>query len=234
MNIDGTDIEQTLKLRIIPFTATIRVVPFGSDQPIQPYIGAGVGVYSWRYSETGDFVYPAERCPFPGNFVASGTETGPTILGGVRVPIGPVGVGFEIRYQSAEGNCPGPELFTEGKIDLGRLQLSVHDELQILRKALATEDVEGTRELTVLLSGPPFVPVTSVVALVLWYSARPRALAHTRVSVEKPRILARAHREHVAPFGLFFDHTHSANGCGPLSSAASQMSPLPSCRKSRR
>ncbi len=66
VNIDGTDIEQTLKLRIIPFTATVRLLPFGNDQPIQPYIGAGVGVYRWRYSETGtlwiqrnDVVLPA-------------------------------------------------------------------------------------------------------------------------------------------------------------------------------
>jgi len=118
VNIDGTDIRQTLKLRIIPFTATIRVVPFGNDQPIQPYIGAGVGVYSWRYSETGDFVYPGNDIHYR-NFVATGTDTGPTILGGVRVPIGPVGVGFEIRHQSAEGTVPADELFTEGKIDLG-------------------------------------------------------------------------------------------------------------------
>ncbi|HEY3043525.1 MAG TPA: hypothetical protein VGJ39_05855, partial [Vicinamibacterales bacterium] len=56
VNKNGTDIEQTLKLRIVPFTATVRLVPFGNDQPIQPYIGVGVGVYRWRYSETGQFV----------------------------------------------------------------------------------------------------------------------------------------------------------------------------------
>lgn len=115
---DGTDIVQTLKLRIVPFTATIRFVPFGNDQPIQPYIGAGVGVYSWRYSETGEFVYPGDLIRNR-NFVASGAAAGPTILGGVRVPIGPAGVGFEIRHQSAEGKVPGDDLFTEGKIDLG-------------------------------------------------------------------------------------------------------------------
>ena len=118
VNINGTDIEQTLKLRIIPFTATIRVAPFGNDGPIQPYIGAGVGVYRWRYSETGDFVFPGNDIDHR-NFVASGAATGPTILGGVRVPIGSAGIGFEIRHQSAEGTVPADELFTEGKIDLG-------------------------------------------------------------------------------------------------------------------
>ena len=69
VNIDGTDIEQTLKLRIIPFTATIRLLPFGNDRPIQPYIGAGVGVYRWRYSETGEFVDIQGTMSSTGNFV---------------------------------------------------------------------------------------------------------------------------------------------------------------------
>ena len=118
VNLNGTDIEQTLKLRIVPFTATIRLLPFGNDQPIQPYIGAGVGVYRWRYSETGDFVFPGNDVKYR-NFVASGAATGPTILGGIRVPIGSAGVGFEIRHQSAEGTVPADPLFTEAKIDLG-------------------------------------------------------------------------------------------------------------------
>lgn len=118
VNKNGTDIEQTLKLRIVPFTATVRFLPFGNDQPIQPYIGAGVGVYSWRYSETGDFV-DFRNNVFPGNFVGSGAAAGPTILGGVRVPIGSAGVGFEIRHQSAEGKLPSDQGFAGSKIDLG-------------------------------------------------------------------------------------------------------------------
>jgi hypothetical protein len=115
---NGTDIRQTLKLRIVPFAATIRFLPLGNNRPIQPYIGAGVGVYSWRYSETGEFVDTDDNSIYR-NFVATGADTGPTILGGVRVPIGPTRVGFEIRHQSAEGTVPGDDLFTEGKIDLG-------------------------------------------------------------------------------------------------------------------
>ncbi len=118
VNQNGTEIEQTLKLRIVPFTATIRLLPFGNDQPIQPYIGAGVGVYGWRYSETGQFV-DRQNNVFTGNFVGSGAATGPTILGGVRVPIGPAGVGFEIRYQSAQGTLPTDQGFAGTTIDLG-------------------------------------------------------------------------------------------------------------------
>ena len=118
VNVNGTDIEQTLKLRIVPFTATVRLLPFGDDRPVQPYIGVGVGVYRWRYSETGNFVDP-QNIVFPGNFVGSGGATGPVILGGVRVPIGSAGVGFEIRYQSAEGKLPADQSFAGTKIDLG-------------------------------------------------------------------------------------------------------------------
>jgi len=118
VNTDGTDIEQTLKLRIIPFTATVRLLPLGNNRPIQPYIGVGVGVYRWRYSETGQFIDP-QNIVFTGNFVGSGGAVGPTILGGVRVPIGRIGVGFEIRHQSAEGDLPEDQGFAGTKIDLG-------------------------------------------------------------------------------------------------------------------
>jgi hypothetical protein len=118
VNTDGSEIEQTLKLRIIPFTATVRLLPFGRDQAVEPYIGAGVGVNRWRYSETGNFI-DEQNIVFPGNFVASGAATGPVILGGVRVPAGPVGAAFEIRYQSAEGDLPASKGFAGSRIDLG-------------------------------------------------------------------------------------------------------------------
>jgi len=118
VNLNGTDIEQELKLRIVPFTATIRLLPFGSERAIQPYIGAGVGVYRWRYSETGQFV-DFRNDVFSGSFSGSGAAAGPTIMGGVRVPIASAGVGFEIRYQSAEGALPDDEGFAGSKIDLG-------------------------------------------------------------------------------------------------------------------
>ena len=56
VNADGTEIEQDLKLRIVPFTATVRLLPLGHHDGIEPYIGAGVGVFNYRYSETGQFV----------------------------------------------------------------------------------------------------------------------------------------------------------------------------------
>jgi outer membrane protein W len=119
VNPDGSEITQSLKLRIVPFTATFRYIPFGTNEPIQPYIGVGVGVFAWRYSETGQFVDPTDLSIFPENNVGSGGAVGPVILGGVRIPIGPLSAGFELRHQSASGNLPSTADFVGTKIDLG-------------------------------------------------------------------------------------------------------------------
>jgi outer membrane protein W len=118
VNANGSEIEQDLKLRIVPFTATVRWLPMGHHNGVEPYIGAGVGVFNYHYSETGQFL-ATDNSIFNGSFSGSGTATGPVILGGVRVPIGSWGVGGELRYQSAEGTLPAEQDFAGSKIDLG-------------------------------------------------------------------------------------------------------------------
>jgi hypothetical protein len=115
---DQSEIEQDLRLRIVPFTATVRFLPLGRNNGIQPYIGAGVGVFNWRYSETGDFVDFSDNSIFPARYVGSGTATGPVILGGARFPLGMWSIGGEIRYQRATGDLPVDQFFVS-KIDLG-------------------------------------------------------------------------------------------------------------------
>jgi len=119
-NSDGSEIEQDLKLRVIPFSATVRFLPMGRNNGlgIQPYIGGGVGVFAWRYTETGQFL-ATDSSIFRDTFEGSGSVAGPVILGGVRFPIGPVGVGGEVRWQKAEGDLPASEGFGGTKIDLG-------------------------------------------------------------------------------------------------------------------
>lgn len=119
VNADGSEIEQRLRLRIVPVTATIRFLPLGNNGGVKPYIGAGVGIFAWRYSETGQFVDFTDNSIFRDRFVGSGTEVGPVVLGGLAVPVGPVGVGGEIRYQAATGTLPASEGFAGSKIDLG-------------------------------------------------------------------------------------------------------------------
>jgi hypothetical protein len=121
VNEDGTEIVQEMQLRTVPFTATFKLLPFSHEAPIQPYVGGGVGVIHYRYSETGMFIdFSDPNLPtFNGRFVGSGTEAGPVALGGVRAatPFGTVG--FELRYQWAVGNLPPSQGFSGSKIDLG-------------------------------------------------------------------------------------------------------------------
>lgn len=120
VNSDGSEIEQDLKLRMVPFTATVRFLPLGRTAGIEPYIGAGVAIINWRYSEVGDFVDYTDNSIFADEFTGKGTATGPTILGGVSFPIGDAwNLGGEIRWQRAIGNLPADLGFAGNKIDLG-------------------------------------------------------------------------------------------------------------------
>mgnify|MGYP006282015263 CR=1 FL=1 len=119
VNANRSEIKQQMDLRIAPFTATFRWLPLGHHDAIEPYIGAGVAVYSWRYSEQGQFVDPKDNSLFSGTYRGSGTATGPVVLAGLRVPVGSVGVGGEVRYQAGEGVLPTDQGFAGSKIDLG-------------------------------------------------------------------------------------------------------------------
>ena len=115
---DGTELQQDLRLRIVPFMATARLLPLGSDSPIQPYIGGGLGVFMWRYSEIGEFVDPSDLTIFSARYIADGTEVGPVVLGGIRFDAGDrASIGGEMRYQRARGTLDDD--FLGDTIDLG-------------------------------------------------------------------------------------------------------------------
>ena len=124
---DGSEIEQQLKLRIIPITGTVRVLPLGRHAAFQPYVGGGIGIYNWRYSETGDFIdFTRVGNPiFRDSFVASDTSIGPVAVFGARFPVGTNATfGGEVRYQKAEGDLDELD-FLAPKIDLGGFHYSV-------------------------------------------------------------------------------------------------------------
>ncbi len=116
---NGDEIRQDLKLRVVPFTATVRFLPLGRVAAIQPYIGAGVGVFAWRYSETGEFVDFTDSSIFRDSFSGSGADSWAGGDGRRRLPDRAMVVGFEIRYQSAQGELPDDQGFSGTKIDLG-------------------------------------------------------------------------------------------------------------------
>jgi len=116
----GADVQSELRLRVIPITATFRYLPLGHHDAIEPYVGAGVGIMNWRYTETGDFV-ALDRTIINGTFEHSETTVGPVILGGVRVPVGRMRLGGEIRYQGGKGDLPTDPVtgFSAPTVNLG-------------------------------------------------------------------------------------------------------------------
>jgi len=120
VNANGTEIDQNLKLRTVPVTATVRFLPIGHGS-VEPYVGAGIGIFNWRYSEVGDFVDSSDSSIFRARYVAKGTAVGPVILAGIRVPIADVwDIGGEVQYQRASGDTKRQESQLLGdKIDLG-------------------------------------------------------------------------------------------------------------------
>ena len=119
-NVNGSEIEQELKLRLVPITATVRFVPTGRQAAIQPYIGAGVALINWRYSEVGSFVDTTTGDIFNARYPADGNEVGPLVLGGLRGPVGDnLLIGGEVRYQRADVTLPGEVGFVGDRLDLG-------------------------------------------------------------------------------------------------------------------
>jgi hypothetical protein len=115
---DGTEIDQVLRLRMVPIAFTVRVLPFGQSSPVQPYVGGGIGIINWRYSESGEFIdFNAGREIFIDTFEETGTSTGPVVLGGVRFAGRRISAGGEFRYQHAHGDLPSD--FEGSRIDLG-------------------------------------------------------------------------------------------------------------------
>ncbi len=121
INDDGSEIAQDFRLRIVPVTATIRVLPFGAA-PIQPYFGGGLGLYNWWYSEVGEFIDFTDFSVFRDRFVATGNDVGGVVLGGIRFPFADkYAVGAEVQYHQAKGVVGIDQGFLEDEIDLGGL-----------------------------------------------------------------------------------------------------------------
>ena len=122
INVDGTEIFQDFRLRVVPLTLTVRVLPFGRHAAVQPYFGGGFGMFNWRYSEVGEFIDFTDFGVFRDRFVADGTDVGGIILGGVRAPVGSrFAIGGEVRYQQASGRVGIDQGFLNERIDLGGL-----------------------------------------------------------------------------------------------------------------
>ncbi len=117
---DGTEIESDMKLRNIPLTLTAKVFPLTRDAGFQPYIGGGVQLNRWRYSEVGEFLDFSNGDIFRDSFTDDGLEIGPVLLAGVRFPVGSqVLMGGEWRYSTAKADVDPALGFFGNSVDLG-------------------------------------------------------------------------------------------------------------------
>ncbi len=132
-DITGEDLPLVLRLRIVPLTAHVRFLPFGTPATIQPYVGAGLSALNFGYSEEGDFVDSFTAEIFTTRYSASGMALGGVLFGGVRIPVnGDIfAVTVELRRQFGTGDL-GTDLedsdeendFLADKIDLGGTQFT--------------------------------------------------------------------------------------------------------------
>jgi outer membrane protein W len=116
---DGTEIDMDMKLRLVPVSFTGRFFPMGRDGAVQPYVGGGLGLLRWRYSETGEFVDFSDFTIFRDSFVDEGTAAAPVFIGGARFPVSrSVLIGGEYRFNGGEAELdPSLEFFGD-HIDL--------------------------------------------------------------------------------------------------------------------
>jgi opacity protein-like surface antigen len=85
----GREIDQTLRLVIVPASAILRVMPGGRYRTITPYAGVGVAAMFWQYEEFGDFIdFGSEDLPVVfDSFKSTGTTVGLVLNAGLRYRI---------------------------------------------------------------------------------------------------------------------------------------------------
>jgi opacity protein-like surface antigen len=128
VDFDRSEIEQDLRLRIIPVSAVVRFLPVGRAGKLQPYLGGGVAALNWKYTETGEFIdFNDNNAVFEDHYDASGTVLAPLVLGGLRMPInGDVyALNAELRYQFGKGDLGTDNGFLSDRINLGGMNFTL-------------------------------------------------------------------------------------------------------------
>jgi len=110
----GNELFQDISLEVVPITVTAKFMPLGNGSPgfrggrgspIVPWVGAGVGVYAFRYEEIGEFIDFNDMSIIEGEFLTEDGAFGFHVAGGVMVPIGlDWDVFGEARYAWVKGD----------------------------------------------------------------------------------------------------------------------------------
>ncbi|MGH9465189.1 MAG: hypothetical protein ACRD0X_06045 [Thermoanaerobaculia bacterium] len=107
---NGLDIVHDTLLEIASLTLGVRASLTGSEAPLQPWVGAGGGLYFWNLEESGDFIAFTDPEPFifSATFVDDGAAFGWYYGAGLDVPLGSAVVLFaEARWHEAEDELSG-------------------------------------------------------------------------------------------------------------------------------
>ena len=70
---DGTEIEQSFKLKVLPITGGLRFLPLRKFHKFIPHVATGVGLYYFDYQEDGEFIRAASI-----TLIDTGTEVSRT------------------------------------------------------------------------------------------------------------------------------------------------------------
>jgi opacity protein-like surface antigen len=117
---NGSEIEQDLKLTIVPLGVSLRVLPADRYAAIQPYATVGADVLFYQYEEFGDFIdfFSANRDISSDSFKSDGAAFGGHAAAGLRIPLGhDFAITAEGRYQFAQKKRMGGD-FNKNSLDL--------------------------------------------------------------------------------------------------------------------
>lgn len=105
----GNDIFNTATVEITSATAGLMVYLAPTHSPVQPYVGAGGGIYAYTLDESGEFIdFSDDDAIFEDAFETDGTTFGYYLLAGLDVPIGNQWSLFaEGRWHYAEDELEG-------------------------------------------------------------------------------------------------------------------------------
>jgi hypothetical protein len=117
---DGSEIQQDLRLTIVPVGVSLRLLPADKYAPVQPYVTVGGDVFFYKYEEFGDFIdfFDDSRPIFHDSFRSQGAIFGGHAAAGLRVPLGhDFAVTGEVRYQFAPTKRMNDD-FDQNRIDV--------------------------------------------------------------------------------------------------------------------
>lgn len=125
---NGREIQQSLRLTIVPIGASIHLSPERghSHSRVVPYVAVGVDAVAWNYQEEGDFVdfFSNDLDIVPDAFESEGVAFGVHAAAGLRVYVNDdVAISGEARYLAAKDDM-GRD-FRGNEIDLSGFQATV-------------------------------------------------------------------------------------------------------------